>query len=340
MTTQRLIVSGEENERRLDHVLERLAPDMGLRGRRRLCELGLVTVNGRRVSAAYKTRTGDVVDLSAGTSATAADVSVKPVSNNGAVSLCPAPSCLFPEDKARLVRQTPHLAALYKPAAMHTEALAGKPGSCFQDLLPVLLDGQAEARLLNRLDYPTSGITLAALDAEGERLYREAQDNGLTVKRYLALLEGSLPHAMTATQSLILKNRSRVLVELTDHPDRRRHTHIEPLLVLDAAVVSRQLGLRQHDWTGRVPEIVSLAGCTILKGARHQIRAHCSAMGFPLLGDRRYGALFHPDESEDESFFLHHARLTMPTFNAMILPPWLEVLGDRALKAACDWIEA
>ncbi len=339
----RLTVSAGENDARLDKVLGRLLPDMGLRGRRRLCELGLALVNGRSASPARKVREGDTVEIR--DEASSEDAAGPDTKKNA----FPSPDTpgegtleedrLFPEDHARLIVSTTHLAALCKPASMHTESLAGKPGTSLQNLLPALLGDRRDARLLNRLDYPTSGLTLAALDEKGERLYRDAQEEGRTEKRYLALLEGTLTHDMLADQKLILKNRSRVLVELAPHPDRRRHTRVHPLAVLNAAALARALRLAEHGWTGSLPESVTLAGCTILKGARHQIRAHCSSLGHPLLGDRRYGALFHPEERLDETFFLHHARFLMPAFDALALPVWLDALGQNAAKAAVRWLK-
>ncbi len=325
MTMKRLTVLPEDEDLRLDRALERLLPDMGLRGRRRLCELGLALVNGRPAPASRKMKAGDNVEVP------------DPSSTASMKEKNDAPRGLFPDDAPRLVARFPHLAALYKPAAMHTETLAGKPGVSLQALLPSLLG--ADARLLNRLDFPTSALTAAAKDEEGERLYKDAQDNGRTEKRYLALLEGELSHETVATQKLILKNRTRVLVELADHPDARRHTRVLPLAVLDAAELIRKLKLRERGWTGLPPDVVTLAGCSILKGARHQIRAHCSALGYPLLGDRRYGARFTPGENDDEAFFLHHGRLTLPGLDAVATPVWLPLLEAGTANAAERWLK-
>ena len=332
-----ITVLPEEHDSRLDHVLERLVPDMGLRGRRRLCDLGLATLNGRPAPASRKVRAGDVVSIP---DEDKAQPAASPVAAEG--NSAPAPSAgkdlVSGRDAARLVSRSPHLAALYKPAAMHTEALAGKPGASLQTLLSELL-GQS-ARLVNRLDFPTSGIVAAAFDEAGERQYRQAQEEGHTEKRYLALLEGPLFRDRLATQRLLLKNRARVLVELEPHPDPRRHTAVHPLAVMDGAEVTARLHLQERGWQGPVPPFVTLAGCVILKGARHQIRAHCSALGFPLLGDRRYGAGFGPSQEENEAFFLHHGRLCLPAFDAFILPPWLPLLEEKAVSAARRWIRA
>ena len=48
---------------RLDFALSLLLPHMGLRGRKRCIESGLVLVNGRACTAAQRLRKGDVVSL-------------------------------------------------------------------------------------------------------------------------------------------------------------------------------------------------------------------------------------------------------------------------------------
>jgi 23S rRNA pseudouridine1911/1915/1917 synthase len=333
-----ITVLPEEEEQRLDRVLSRLVPDMGLRGRRRLCELGLALVNGRPAKESKKLREGDVVSIAEGAELPA-DAAPSSDSN---VSPAPVPgeaAPLFPEDKPRVIRRSGRFAILHKPAAMHTESLAGKPGDSLQTLLPQLLGPLPErVRLLNRLDYPTSGLVTVALTPEGVNDYQEYQDAGQTEKRYLALLEGEMEHGMLANQKLILKNRERVLVELMRHPDPRRHTVVDPLAILELAPLLRRFGIDKRNWQGEPPRYVTLAGCTILKGARHQIRAHCSALGFPLLGDRRYGARFHPAEQDGETFFLHHACLLIPGLEVNVIPAWLGHLGSGAAREAEIWM--
>lgn len=330
-----ITVLPEEADLRLDRVLGRLLPDMGLRGRRRLCELGLALVNGHPAKESRKLREGDVISVTDGAEPSGAEGNApesRPTASNEAAPL-------FPEDKPRLIRHGKNFAFLHKPAAMHTESLSGKPGDSLQSMLPQFL-GQlpGRARLLNRLDYPTSGLVTVALTEAGVNDYQEFQDAGQTEKRYLALLEGEMEHGMLANQKLILKNRERVLVELARHPDPRRHTVVDPLAILELAPLLRRLGLDRLNWQGTPPRYVTLAGCTILKGARHQIRAHCSALGFPLLGDRRYGARFHPAEQDGETFFLHHACLLLPGIEVNVIPAWLGHLGSGAAREAEIWM--
>ena len=326
----------EEEGLRLDHVLERLMPDIGLRGRRRACASGLVSVNGRPARESFKVRAGDILTLIPDSPARDFRCPSSSLPDPGSTE-----GRAFSEDPPRLLRKSAHLAFLYKPAGLHSVSLAGRPGLSLETLLPHLLEGTSRARLLNRLDQPTSGIVAAALDTRGEALYHEAQESGHMEKRYLVLLEGQLSHSLLASMPLDTDNRECVRSLPGHHPDPRRHTEITPLALLNSTGVIQALGLASPSWQGQPPSVVTLAGCVILMGARHQIRAHCAALGFPLLGDRRYGAGFHPATSLPERFFLHHARLCLPGLQVQAVPLWLESLDKTvpgAAPAALSWL--
>jgi 23S rRNA pseudouridine1911/1915/1917 synthase len=301
-----MVVGPDEEGRRLDRALSRLLPGMGLRGRRRLCGRGLVLINGRPGREARKVRAGDTVEILA----------------NGL-----SPARYEGSDPPRLLARAEHLAALYKPAGMHTVSLAGKTDASLEAMLPEILsplgeERAARARLLNRLDWATSGLVAAALDAEGADWWLAAQESGRMEKRYLALLEGELPSARTAAGEI----RGRV-----PPAGRRLFTRLEPLAVLPPEAVPA---------LSRAGPAVTLAGCIIRRGARHQIRAHAASAGHPLLGDSRYGARGGVFSEPGEFFFLHHGRFCLPGWSAACPPPWLELLPAEARQAAGRWLEA
>lgn len=86
----------------------------------------------------------------------------------------------------------------------------------------------------------------------------------------------------------------------------------------------------------------SLLEVVIYMGARHQIRAHLSFAGYPIVGDPLYGstrpnrsdgpegpgASFGPWQADSGQnlaaprLYLHHFGLTMPEFVALCPPPW------------------
>ena len=300
---EKMTVSPDEDGMRLDAVLARLFPGLGLRARRRMCENDLALVNGRPQKAAFKVRGGDAVSVAA----------VQPPAH--------APEA----SGARLIRQSRGLAFLLKPSGMPSAALAGKGGACLEALLPTLLPKAPGARLLNRLDTPTSGIVVAALDSEGEEYYRAAQAAGRTEKRYLAVLQGALARTVQTRRAILQSDRRRVRVAAENDPDPLRRTLFEPLALLEGG---------QFPAAGAFQGELTLAGCTIFRGARHQIRAHAAALGFPLLGDRLYGGCAL---AQDPLFFLHHGALILPQERVHTAPPF--ALPEEALAIAMAWLK-
>lgn len=306
---------------RLDRALAALLPGMGLRGRRRRVEGGAVLVNGRPGRAAQRLRAGDWLELLPA----------------GGMAASGGPACspggVGADDVARLLERQGRYCFFYKPAGLHSAALAGGGGPSLEALLPRLLgraaDGEQPAALpvlLQRLDYGTSGLICAACDAAAAAAFRAAEAAGECEKRYLAVLEGRLAAPVTVRNALDTARRARSLV-LPDTAEAVRWTEFLPLHFWDAAALPKALsGLASHGGA-------TLAACRIRRGARHQIRAHAARMGHPLAGDSLYGA--SGALSGRAGFCLHHGGLRVPGAQCAVPPPWTFLsAADTALSAA------
>lgn len=190
-------------------------------------------------------------------------------------------------------------AAISKPAGVHT--VAGRGGSSLEGCLPGL--GLSGWRLLNRLDQLTGGLVLAAAGEREAALYKGWQEAGLVRKWYLALAHGGVGELELA--GLILDDKRRVVRVTGQEDEALRRTLVRPV----------------RDVEGN-----TLVLAHILKGRRHQIRAHLAHAGHPLVGDPVYGA------GEPGGLFLHHWRLDMPGFTAELPPEW-EFVDVRAVES-------
>ncbi|MGE4263345.1 MAG: pseudouridine synthase [Desulfovibrio sp.] len=280
---------------RLDRALEPLLPGSGLRLRRRLLETGRVLVEGRAAPAGLKVRAGQRVTL------------LPDAANN--LELAQEPQAQQPLTAVRIVVRTRDYAALDKPAGLHSAALAGGGGLSLEAMLPELFPGLTP-RLLNRLDFLTSGLVLASMNARAAKVFAALKPKDV-VKEYLAVVEGVLDEA------LVLKRK-------LDTDDRKR---------------TRVLGKMENDargWTLVWPEAALTGGRTLVRvriqaGARHQIRAHLAAANLPIVGDPLYGA---PVASLTGRLYLHHRRLEFLDFKAFCPPPWLRELEKIAPQGA------
>ena len=195
----------------------------------------------------------------------------------------------------RIVKREDGFAAVNKPGNVHSAAIAGKDEPSAEGVLAELFPGH-EPLLLNRLDYLTSGLLLVALTSEAREAYLKYEADGDIKKFYLARVEGRLDGIVSVRSRLDTDDRKTTRVLAEPDPDSRRWTGVTAL---------------SHDNGAGT----SLVRCLIMKGARHQIRAHLSSIGHPIIGDPLYGGGESP-----RGLMLQHQRIEMPGFQAEAVP--------------------
>ena len=339
---------------RLDFALSLLLPHMGLRGRKRCIENGLVLVNGRVCTAAQRLRRGDVVSLqeAAQEPEAAAPQAEAPEQSAACARGMDSFQC-----EPRYLGTQSDLCFFFKPAGLHTASLVGGTAPSLEGMLPQLLAGSglqplaAESaggnspagsvdvsypQLLQRLDHGTSGLVCSALSPEGASNFRRAEAAGRIEKRYVALLAGRLEEDFTVRLALRTdkRNKSRVLDCDTG---RSRWTDFLPLYYFDGPELNLP-ALADDSQFQRVG--LTLVGCRIHRGARHQIRAHAASFGHPLWNDPLYGYASADEGTGAASssvFYLHHGCLTLAAATCVVPPPWT-FLPDRAARRALEWL--
>ena len=344
---------------RLDFALSLLLPQMGLRGRKRCIENGLVLVNGRKCTAAQRLRKGDVVTMqNAGAEMSAPAPAIAEAT---VLATASAPGMDSSQSAPRYLCTQNDLCFFYKPVGLHTAALVGGTAPSLEGMLPQLLPqniaqlvaqpsapGDAGAgssggpvpgpypQLLQRLDHGTSGLVCAALNAEAASAFRRAEAAGRCEKRYVALLAGRLEEDFTVRLALRTNKRSKSRV-LDCDTGRSRWTEFLPLYYFDGP----ELNLPALDEDSQFHRVgLTLAACRIHRGARHQIRAHAASFGHPLWNDPLYGnASVAPDTEAacPTAFFLHHGCLTFAGATCIVPPPW-SFLPELAARRALEWL--
>ncbi|MGD9694940.1 MAG: RluA family pseudouridine synthase [Thermoleophilia bacterium] len=267
-------MAGEMAGRRLDAALGGLA-EVGSRAEaQRLIEAGRVRVDGVARPKRHLLAAGERIE-------------VRPT---------PAPpSELVPEEMALVVRyEDDHLLVVDKPAGVVTHPSAGHPGGTLVHglLAHAVAGGRDPSRpgIVHRLDRDTSGLLVVARSERAHRRLQRMLRDREVVRRYLALVHGAAPPALTVDRPIGRDRRNRTRMAIAAGEDGR-----------DAVT-----HLRRLEELGRF----SLLEARLETGRTHQIRVHLESAGLPVVGDRVYGR--RAEALGLDRQFLHAARLSFP----------------------------
>lgn len=134
--------------------------------------------------------------------------------------------------------------------------------------------------LCNRIDRNTGGMVIAAKTAEALRVMNELIREDELSKCYLCLVHGRMEQPRATLHGYLRKDSAKNMVEVRDKAFPGAKEIITKYRVLGER--------RETDHDGK-SAIVSLLEVELVTGRTHQIRAHLSHIGHPLVGDGKYG---------------------------------------------------
>lgn len=272
----KLTTRKQDAGRRLDQVLHEQLPQFSRSQLQQWIRDGRVRVNGAPQRPSYAMRQGDMTDVEP-----AERVPLRATPE-------PIPITVLYEDA--------DVVAVDKPAGLVVHAGAGiRTGTLVNALvhrfaLLSRVGGHLRPGIVHRLDRFTSGVLLVAKNDTAHRHLADQFSKRLVEKVYLALVHGE-----------VKPGKGRIDRPISRDPNRRTR-------------MTARLGRGREAWTEykvlRHVGQFSYLELRIGTGRTHQIRAHLSAIGHPVAGDRLYGA---PAKVEGRPalgrYFLHAHRI-------------------------------
>ena len=250
-------IGAEEAGQRIDNYLIRWLKGVPKSHVYRVLRSGEVRVNSGRIGPEYRVQAGDRVRIP--------PVRMAVRSESTSAREVSAPLDILFEDSALLV--------VNKPAGLAVHGGSGISMGVIEQLRAARPQAKF-LELVHRLDRDTSGVLMLAKKRSALVALHEQLREGQVRKFYLALVSGVWRDASRAVKAPLHKYTLA-------SGERRVAVHAEGQA---AHTIFRLKGA----WPEYQPPL-SLLECELKTGRTHQIRVHLAHLGFPIVGDDKYG---------------------------------------------------
>lgn len=277
-----LIISSREDGMRLDRYLERYLCNADKNFIYKMMRKKNITLNGHKCSGNEKLTTNDSIKI----------FFSEETLEKFTASASSAPAGKdFPNTKLNVIYEDKDILVVDKPSGMLSQKAAPDDISLTEYITGYLLRTGAVSKedlktfkpgVCNRLDRNTSGLVVAGKTLAGLQEMSEAFRIRTIHKYYICIVKGVINERKQA-DAFLVKDENSNMAEIFKTAEEAKAFGMQAARAKEAVRI--------------VTEYIPVASCgdfTFLKvrlitGKAHQIRAHLSSIGHPIVGDYKYG---------------------------------------------------
>jgi 23S rRNA pseudouridine1911/1915/1917 synthase len=128
--------------------------------------------------------------------------------------------------------------------------------------------------IVHRLDRETSGLMMFAKNKKAQEILQKDWNEAIIERSYIAIVEGCIEKTEGTVTSWLKENKAMVVFSSQTPDDGQKAiTHYKVL---------------------KTNKLFSLLDVRLETGRKNQIRVHMKDIGFPVTGDKKYGAKLNP----------------------------------------------